>query len=82
MFNGRLLFSSGIALYLGVKLESSCKTWKEPEISQPRDPIHLNCAGIYQPILHFANLSLLDNMVCTTIAVHLDVKLESSCKTW
>ncbi len=77
MFNSRLLSASGIAVYLGVKLESSCKTWQEPEISQPRDPIHLtrNCAGIYPPIFHFANISLLDNMVCIMIAVYLDVSV-------
>ncbi len=40
-----------------------------------RDPIHLNCAEIYQPILHFVDLSLLDNMVCIMIAVYLDVSV-------
>ncbi len=62
-----------IAVHLDVKLESSCKTWQEPEISQLRDPIHLSCAGIDPPILHFGNLSLLDNMVYIMIAVYLDV---------
>ncbi len=82
MFNSRLLSVSGIAVDLDVKLESSCKASKEPEISQPRDPTHFNWAEIHPPIFHLVNLSFLDNMVCIMIGVYLDAKLESSCKTW